>query len=72
MEAGDPKLQPRIKRAIAELEFELWQAMMEGDLEPNTDIKFDFQVRRSGGIGSGPYVESVDVVIAIRKRHAID
>jgi hypothetical protein len=60
-------LSPRVNRALAELEFDLWQALIEGELEPDTDLKLDFKVKRQG-IGTGPYEESVDVVIAIRKR----
>jgi hypothetical protein len=63
---------PRIKRALAELEFDLWEAVMLNEMEPNTDIKFDFTVRRSG-TGSGPYEETVEVTVAMRRRpHASD
>jgi hypothetical protein len=55
-------LPPRIDRALAELEFDLWQALMDGEIEPNADLKFNFKIKHKDG-----REESVDVTVAIRK-----
>jgi hypothetical protein len=55
-------LPPRIDRALAELEFDLWEALMNGEIEPNVDLKFNFQITHKDG-----REESVDVTVAIRK-----
>jgi hypothetical protein len=55
-------LPPRIERALAELEFDLWEALMSGDIEPNVDLKFNFKIRHKDG-----REESVDVTVSIRK-----
>lgn len=63
------KLSPRINRALAELEFDLWEALVNGELEPNVDLKLNFVVKRAG-VGTGVYEEAVSVVISIRKQDA--
>jgi hypothetical protein len=55
-------LPPRIDRALAELEFDLWQALMDGEIEPNVDLKFNFKIKHKDGSE-----DSVDVTVAIRK-----
>jgi hypothetical protein len=55
-------LPPRIDRALAELEFDLWEALVNGEIEPNVDLKFNFKIRHKDG-----QEESVDVTVAIRK-----
>jgi hypothetical protein len=52
----------RIDRALAELEYDLWQALLDGEIEPNADLKFNFQVTHKDG-----RKESVEVAVAIRK-----
>jgi hypothetical protein len=53
---------PRIDRALAELEFDLWEALMNGEIEPNVDLKFSFKIRHKDD-----REESVDVTVSIRK-----
>lgn len=63
------ELSPRIRKALAELEFDLWEAIMEHELPVNVDLNLGFTVKREG-VGTGPYEESVDVTISIRKTDA--
>jgi hypothetical protein len=55
-------LPPRVDRALAELEFDLWEALVNGEIEPNVDLKFNFKIKHKDG-----REESVDVTVAIRK-----
>jgi hypothetical protein len=58
----------KIDTALAEFEYSLWEAMVNGELEPNSDLKFSFKVKRQGT----EIEDTVDVVISIRKQHATD
>ena len=52
----------RIDRALAELEFDLWEALINGEIEPNADLKFNFKIRQKDD-----QEESVEVTVSIRK-----
>jgi hypothetical protein len=57
----------RIDRALAELEFDLWEALVEGEIYPGTDYKLEFVIRKKNGTE-----EQVKVIVSIRKQDATD
>jgi hypothetical protein len=58
----------RVDTALAEFEYNIWEAIVYGELEPNSDLKFSFKVKRHGT----EIEDTVDVVVSIRKQHATD
>lgn len=60
--------QSRIDAALAEFEFSLWEAIVYGELNPNSDLRFSFKVKRK----DSEIEDSVDVVVTIRKTDAAD
>jgi hypothetical protein len=59
----------RLRNVIAELEFGLWEAMVENELSDG-DIKFNFAINKGPDV---TYQELVEVIISVRTiRNATD
>jgi hypothetical protein len=52
----------RLRSVIADLEFGLWEAMVNNELSDG-DIKFDFSINKGSDI---EHLEKVEVTIAVR------
>jgi hypothetical protein len=59
---GSMDIPGRLRSVIAELEFGLWEAMVNNELFDG-DIKFDFAISKEPDVG---YQEKVEVTISVR------
>jgi hypothetical protein len=55
----------KLQRAFAELEYDLWEAVIDKTIEPNFDYRFGFTVERN--VDGKLVKETIAVTVSMRK-----